>query len=248
MMGQSRVARNADVDWDAWPVEEYLQENYAELHAADRAVIAHHSAALAGLAPGSIDRGVEIGAGPNLYPLMLTGAACRAVDAFEPSAANLAYLRRQLQDGPDAHWAEFFAHCREANPQLPSSMETVLARIRVVRGGVLDVGAGKYGLASMNFVAESVTESAAEFRQFCEAFISAVRPGGVLVASFMENMARYRIAGGQEWPGHPVDSATVADVFSPHVIELEVSRIPADPGLPDWGYTGMVLLSARRAG
>ena len=98
----------------------------------------------------------------------------------------------------------------------------------------------------MHFVAESVTEDSGEFAGFCAAFVDAVRPGGHLVAAFMENMGRYGLGDGSRWPGLPVDAAAVAAVFTPLTVELEVTRIDADPDLPDYGYSGMVLLTARR--
>ena len=62
----------------------------------------------------------------------------------------------------------------------------------------------------------------------------------------MENMARYELGDGSRWPGLPVDAAAVSRVFEPLTRDLQVSRIDADPGLPAYGYTGMVLLTARR--
>jgi hypothetical protein len=38
----------------------------------------------------------------------------------------------------------------------------------------------------------------------------------------------------------------VAEVFGPLTPDLRVARVDADPGLPDYGYTRMVLLTARR--
>lgn len=80
--------RNDDVDWDSWPVQDYLAENYREIHPSDAAVIAHHSEVYRGIAPGSAARSVEFGAGPNLYPLLLAAAASRRIDAVEASAAE----------------------------------------------------------------------------------------------------------------------------------------------------------------
>jgi hypothetical protein len=57
-------------------------------------------------------------------------------------------------------------------------------------------------------------------------------------------MARYRLGDGSEWPAYPVDGAAVRAVFAPHVASMTVTRIDADPTLPDYGYTGMVLLTA----
>jgi hypothetical protein len=45
----------------------------------------------------------------------------------------------------------------------------------------------------------------------------------------------------------PVDVEKIGEAFAPYTVDLAVRRIDADPDLPDWGYTGMVLLSARRA-
>jgi hypothetical protein len=235
------------VDWNRWPVAEYLAENYRQLHPADAAVIDHHSAFYRRFAPGSLARSLEFGAGPNLYPLMLAAAASRSIHAVEPSAASLAYLRRQLAEGADPSWLPFYERCRSRNPDLPASLARALSRVTVVPGSALDLPAGGYPVASMNFVAESVTERADEFTGFCRAFACSVRPGGGLVAAFMENMGRYRIGGGPHWPGYPVDVAAVRAAFAPLTDDLDVDRIDADPTLPDYGYTGMVVLTARRS-
>jgi len=70
--------------------------------------------------------------------------------------------------------------------------------------------------------------------------------GNLMVAAFMENMARYELGDGSRWPGLPVDGAAVSEVFGPLTRDLRVARVDADPGLSDYGYTGMVLLTARR--
>ncbi|SDZ09926.1 hypothetical protein SAMN05444365_105311 [Micromonospora pattaloongensis] len=241
------VRRNGDADWDAWPVPDYLAENYRELHPADVAVIDHHARYYGQLPADGIDVGLEVGAGPNLYPLMLAAAVCRRIDAVEPSAASRAYLRGQLTRGADPSWDAFYAHCRERLPSLPSSSAAALSRVTVSRGDALALPSGRYGLASMHFVAESATEDYDEFGALCRAYVGSVRPGGHLVAAFMENMGRYRVGAGPQWPGCPVDIPAIRAVFAPYVDDLTLCRVDADPTLPDWGYTGMVLLTGRRA-
>ncbi|OEJ37848.1 methyltransferase [Streptomyces agglomeratus] len=238
--------RNDDVDWDRWPVEDYLAENYRELHPSDAAVIAHHSAFYRRFAAGGVARSVEFGAGPNLYPLMLAVAASRRIDAVEAGASGVAYLTRQLDRGPDDSWQPFYALCRRLNPGLPATAEEALARVRVVHADVRDLTPGTYGAASMSFVAEGVTEDRGEFTDFCRHFVRSVVPGGHLVAAFMENMPTYRIGPASRWPGCPVDPAVVTEVFRPLTRRLSVGRIDADPTLPDYGDSGMVLLTAVR--
>ncbi|MEY9942342.1 MFS transporter [Streptacidiphilus sp. MAP5-3] len=239
--------RNDDVDWDLWPVQDYLAENYRELHACDAQVIRHHSAFYRRLAPGSVSRSLEFGAGPNLYPLMLAAGASRRINAVESSAAGVDYLTRQLIGGPDPSWQTFYTLCRELQPALPTTLVEALSRVHSLHGDIRDVPEGTYDLASMNFVAESVTEDIEEFTTLCRTFIRAVRPGGLLVAAFMENMPRYRIGSGPAWPGCPIDADAVRSVFQPHTDQLHVTRIDTDPTLPDYGDTGMVLLHATRA-
>ncbi|MFF9132675.1 class I SAM-dependent methyltransferase [Streptomyces sp. NPDC014806] len=237
--------RNDDVDWDGWPVEDYLAENYRELHPCDAAVIAHHAAYYRTLPAGSLARTVEFGAGPNLYPLLSAAPVSRRIDAVETGSANVAYLRRQLAAGPDACWRRFHALCRRLDPRLPATLPEALAGVRVVHGDVRALPSGQYALASMHFVAEGASEDAEEFAAFCGHFARCVVPGGHLVAAFMENLPTYRIGAASRWPGCPVDGERVAEVFAPLTEELTVTRIDADPTLPAYGDTGMVLLTGR---
>ena len=238
---------NRDVDWDQWPVSDYLAEVYHEVLPADDAVLRHHSAFYRGFEPGHFGRSLELGAGPNLYPLMLAAAVSREIEAVEPSAASVAYVDRQLTDGPDPSWQRFYRRCRELQSALPATLAEALSRVRVRRGGAGDLEPAGYDLASMHFVAESATEDLDEFREICHAFVRAVRPGGCLVAAFMENMGRYQIGTGPHWPGYPVDSEIVRSVFAPLTTDLRISRVDSDATSAGYETTGMVLLTARRA-
>ncbi|MEU6985392.1 class I SAM-dependent methyltransferase [Streptomyces sp. NPDC046324] len=237
---------NRDADWDSWPVADYLAENYRQLHPCDIGVIHHHSAFYRQFAPGSVARSLEFGAGPNLYPLMLAAAASRHIDALEPGAASVRYLREQMARGPDASWDPFYTLCRELDPGLPETPAEALARVRIVPGAADGVPAGAYDLASMNFVAESVTEDFAEVAALCGDFVRSVRPGGRLVAAFMERMPSYRIGDGPVWPACPVDAGALRTVFAPLTEELRITRLAKDRTLPEYGDTGVLLLTARR--
>jgi NNMT/PNMT/TEMT family len=241
------VLRNADVDWDQWPVTDYITENYRELHPSDAAVIDHHSAYLARFASDRFDRSLELGAGPNLYPLLLVSACSKQIDAVEPSAANVAYLRQQVADGPASHWLPFYERARQLNSTLAPDPRQALARVRVIHASAETIEANSYELASMHFVAEGVSDEYSEFAQVCRTFACSVRPGGHLIAAFMENLGAYTIADGQRWPAFPVDAGIIRDVFAPYTDELAIDRIDADATLPDYGYTGMVMLTARRS-
>jgi len=237
--------RNADVDWNAWPVADYLAEVYRDLHPSDDAVIEHHSAFYRTLPPDSVANSVELGAGPNLYPLMVAAAASRHIEVIEPSAANLVYLERQLRE-PEPSWLPFYERCRKLQPALPATLVEALSRVTVRPGSAADLRPDTYDLGSMHFVAESCTEDFNEFREICHSLADSVKRGGHLIAAFMENMGCYRIGDGPEWPGIPVDARLVREVFAPLVVDLSTTHIGFDPTGPDYGYTGMVLLTATR--
>ncbi|WP_030689799.1 hypothetical protein [Streptomyces globisporus] len=240
------VRRNRDADWNDWPVADYLAENYRGLHPCDIGVIRHHAAVYRRFAPGGLSRTLELGAGPNLYPLMLAGAASRGVDALEPSGANVRYLRGQLAHGIDDSWRPFYALCRSLDPGLPADCAEALRRVRVVRGTADDLAPGTYDLASMNFVAESVTEDFGEFTALCDVFVRAVRPGGTLLAAFMARMPSYRIGAGPVWPACPVDETALRAVFAPRTTGLRIVGLAKDRTLPEYGDTGVLLLTAER--
>ena len=236
---------NRDVDWDRWPVSDYVDELYRRILPSDDAVIVHHSGFLRRFPAGHFGRAVELGAGPNLYPLMLLAAVSREVVVVEPSAASRAYLDRQLGGGPDPHWQVFYDRCRQLRPELPDTLSGALSGVTVRPGGAGDLEPAGYDLASMHFVAESATEDRDEFRDLCRAFAASVRPGGHLVAAFMENMGRYRIGAGPQWPGYPVDAGIVRDAFTPYTTDLEISRVDSEATSDGYQTTGMVLLTAR---
>jgi hypothetical protein len=239
--------RNADVDWDRWPVVDYVAEVYAELSRPDAEVIEHHSAFYRQLPPDSLVRSLELGAGPNLYPLLLAAGASRRIDAVERSAANVAYLRRQLHDGPDDTWRPFYEYARRHNPALPPTMAEALSRVHVVHGDAFPAAAaGGYDLASMHFVAEGATEDADEFAAFCRTFAHSVRPGGYLVAAFIAGLRRYRMWSGPQWPAYPVDLDVVGRVFAPYTEQLTLAHVEPDQNILDHDATGMVLMTARR--
>jgi hypothetical protein len=233
-------------DWDQWPAQSYVDQLYATVLTSDAAIIDHHSAWYRQIPAGSVRHSLELGAGPNLYPLMVMGACSEQIDAVEPSSANRAYLNAQIAQ-PDQHWQSFWTYSRNANPALPEDLSTVLGRVNVLPGGVSDLTEGVYDLVSMHFVAEAATMDALGFRSFCAAFIRSARPGGLIVAAFMENMPAYRIdADGPEWPAYPVGTAEVRDALEPVTSDLELHRITPDPTDDGYEHTGMIVATGRR--
>jgi hypothetical protein len=238
--------RNGDVAWDGFDVDGYLEDNYTCLHDMDRRILTELSPYYAGIPAGSVGRSLDLGTGPNLYPLMLAAAASRNLEALDHSAANVAYLRRTVRRGADPLWQPFWALCRSLNPALGQDLGAVLRTVRVHHASGFDLADRRYEMASMFFVAESVTGDSEEFAQMCRRFAATVVPGGHLVAAFMAGMPAYSLAG-QTLPAFPLDEQTLEATMRPVTTGLRVWRLPADPTLP-YDHDGVLLLTARRRG
>ena len=234
---------NGDVAWNDFDTEGYVTDNYATLHDFDRHIITALSPYYRSLAPRSLACSLDVGTGPNLYPLMLVAAASRRQEVLERGARNVAYLGRACREGADPAWAPFWRLCRQLNPALPTELDDVLRGLAVHQGDAFHLPSGRYGLVSMFFMAESVTADRDEFKQLCHRFALAAAPGGHLVAAFMAGMPEYEL-GGQTLPSFALDRHTLEAVMRPVTRQLRVRQLPADPTLP-YRHDGVLLLTAR---
>ncbi len=237
------VRHNRDVAWDSFDTGSYVADNYATLHDFDRRIISELSDYYRALPCGGLERSVDVGTGPNLYPLMLVAAASQHLEVLERSAANAAYLRRACLQGAGVNWTAFWQLCRQLNPALPADLDHVLRHVTVRSGDALELPVKRYDLVSMFFMAESVTGDRGEFEQFCHSFTRAAVPGGHLVAAFMAGMPEYEL-GGQVLPSYALDKSTLEAVMDPVAQDLRVWQLPADPTLP-YRHEGVLLLTAR---
>lgn len=242
--GQPWLLHNSDVVWDRFDTAGYLADNYAVLHDFDRRIITALSPYYRALAAGSLASSLDIGTGPNLYPLMLAGAASRRLVALDHSASNVAYLERVSREGADPGWEPFWQLCRQLNDAQPDDLDDVLQRLTVRQGNALDLPPLNHDLVSMFFLAESVTGERDEFEELCRRFAQAAAPGGHLVAAFMAGMPHYHL-GGETLPAFPLDERTLTAVMRPLTQDLHVRRLPADPTLP-YEHDGVLLLTAGR--
>ena len=234
---------NGDVAWDDFDTAGYVADNYATLHDLDVRIITDLSPYYRSLPPGSLRSSLDIGTGPNLYPLMLLAAASRRLESLERSAANVAYLRRMCREGPDPSWTPFWQLCRQLDPALPADLDEVLSGLTIRQGDALEAPLGQHDLVSMFFVAESVTGDREEFEQLSRRFAAAAAPGGHLVAAFMAGMPQYEL-GGVTLPSFCLDRQTLETVMRPVTRQLRIWQLPADRTLP-YEHDGVLLLTAR---
>src|SRR6266571_3791962 len=94
-------ARNAQYPWDEFAAADYCDHNYLELREDDAEILGIVSAWFAGEMHDRPGHGLDVGAGPNLYPALSMLPHCTELTLREYSAANVAWLREQTAELPE---------------------------------------------------------------------------------------------------------------------------------------------------
>ncbi|MFG2820766.1 SCO2525 family SAM-dependent methyltransferase [Kitasatospora sp. NPDC048365] len=246
---------NSEAPWDLFDSDAYLEHNYRSLRSDDAQILAtvrdHFLAELDGTADRSL-RGIDVGAGTNLYPSLAMLPWCREITLFERSARNVAWLRTAVTgygDNWDAFW-EVLRAGNEVYARLADPRGRLTEAADVRQGDLFDglPGSG-YGIGTMFFVAESLTTAHEEFETAVDVFAGALAPGAPFAVAFMENSLGYDV-GDLRFPACRIDSddvlASLAD-YADQGLRVERIEIPGEPVLRE-GYTGMLLALGRRKG
>src|SRR5262249_53460844 len=136
---------------------------------------------------------IDIGTGPNLFPLFAALPVAKRLTVWEYAQSNIDWMRRELAGGvlrgPWTHFWEVAGGGATTNPIAALSAQT-----DIVQGSIFDLPARRWDAATMFFCAESITEQQQEFERACAAYAQCVRPGGVLAAAFLAGSRGYRVA------------------------------------------------------
>lgn len=229
--------------WEKFDPYTYLEDNYSNIHEEDNLII-HELVNYYSSLP-KLEMALEIGIGPNLYPVMAMLPIVRKIECIDYSAANITYLKKQLKK-LDANWYQFWDQFNNLNQRYCINLlENLKEKLVIKKGDIYSLGENKYDLASMFFCAESITTNHNRFVSACRRFINSVKPNGYLVAAFMENSQGYKIED-VEFPSFPVDLELINKVFRDKTNNLDVKRIPLAKQPLRSGYTGMIFLTATR--
>lgn len=249
---EANVLRNADAPWNMFSSHGYWRRNYSKLQAEDREIIRRVShffvSALAGCPP--VQRAIDVGAGPNLYPALLMLPWTEQILLTDFSKSNVSWLHDQLADNISPWpWRHFWREMRKAKgycdvsrprQRLREACVSEQGYAGVERLSVFDLPKARWNLGTMFFVAESITQDPVEFRSAVAAFVNALTPGAPFAAAFMAESDGYPVDGTQ-FPALPIKSDDVRQ----HLTELGVREPSVD--LLDTrdrvrdGYTGMIV-------
>ena len=241
---------NSDFAWDTFDPEAYVAHYYADPHPDDDEVVRLTCAVLA--APGRRDlQCIDVGTGPNLFPLLAALPVANKLTVWEYGEANIAWMRRELATAAlRPPWTHFWQVARSAHGEMAREIEAPVAalaeRTEIVPGSIFDLPKRAWDAGTMFFCAESITARQEEFERACAAFAGAVRPGGVLAAAFLSGSRGYRV-GEVEFPAVSVTPESLARAFTRHARDIDIAAIGAMGEQIRSGYAGMLFLSARAA-
>lgn len=237
---------NAEAPWDAFDPLAYVDHNYKSVIQEDREIISMVRAHFGDhfrVNPDRPARGIDVGAGANLYPAFAMLPWCDEITLLDRAEPNVRYLKGQ-QLSYDRGWDAFWDLLRhdEAYAALPGDPRERFAEVIRVEQGDLFALSGRrehWSLGTMFFVAESLSTSHEEFVQAVECFLLALTPGAPFAAAFMEHSEGYFV-GDTHFPACDVGESEIRSAIGVHSEGLRMFTV----GQPDAvrpGYTSMIV-------
>lgn len=236
------MPENAGYDWDSFDSQDYVARNYAVLSASDRRILETARDFFGGLEFPAGARGIDVGAGTNLYPALSMLPFCDEISLAEHSASNVAWLRDQTAAySPlwDPYWEllrEHAAYHGVSDPRAALAKRTRVAQVDLLA----EIDGGPWDVGTMFFVAESFSTSMAEFRDALRRFHRLLRPRAPFVIAFMENSQGYEV-GGVLFPAVAVERADVERELAETSSDFTVERIAVSGAPLRDGYSGMLV-------
>lgn len=230
--------------WNSFDPLAYIEDNYLKIHDEDRnimdALIRHYDSL------PKLKDALEIGVGPNLYPVMAMLPFVDKIEGVDYSKPNILYLKRQLKK-LDKNWYKFWKLFNNLSSKYRNmNLEKDLKKkLLIKRGDIFKLEEDRYDLSSMFFCAESISSDRDKFVLACRKFISSVKHSGYLIAAFMENSKGYSV-GGVEFPAFSVDLNFLCRTFKQDTTNLKIKHILVAKKPLRAGYTGMLFLTANR--
>ncbi|MFE1023333.1 SCO2525 family SAM-dependent methyltransferase [Streptomyces sp. NPDC058818] len=247
--GRVTMDRNADAPWSKFDPEVYVDNNYRTPLEVDLLIVRlmrdYFSRCFSGGVPDSV-RGVDVGAGANLYPALSMLPWCEKTLLLEYARPNVEYLEKQVSPGGyDTAWDAFWEVLRESPSYAAVEPRSRVSEIvRVERGNLFDLEHGhrRWDIGTMFFVADSMSECPEEFQRGVRCFMNALSEGAPFAAAFMKESVGYRV-GAHDYPAYRVNESRVRESLEPFTGELEIHDLHH---MVRPGHEGMILALGRR--
>jgi hypothetical protein len=243
---------NADAPWNTFSSHDYWRRNYGELQAEDQEIIRRvsHFFISAFADRPRAQRGIDVGAGTNLYPALMMLPWAEQILLTDFSKSNIDWLQDQLADGAAAwtwqpfwqemRWAKGYNEVDSPRELLREACVSVPEYAGIEQRSVFDLAKARWDLGTMFFVAESITKKPAEFRAAVASFVGALKPGAPFAAAFMAGSNGYQVAD-TVFPAVPITPDDVRWHFTElGAGELSVELLQTEDRVRD-GYEAMIV-------
>lgn len=240
--------RNDAAPWADFDAEGYSKANYATVFPEDAEIIRYASDFLvhACRSRPRVRRGVDVGAGPNLYPSLLMLPWVEHIVFTEYARSNIEWLTINLPDsGGDWIWQDFW----DLMADLPGYADIEQPRRRlaacheIVFSSVFDLPPRTWDLGTMFFVADGLSADEAEFETAVRRFLEALRPESPFLMAFMEGSTGYEVSN-VEFPAVTLSADSLGSllrelpVTGTSVLRTDRTVRPLRPG-----YEAMLLVA-----
>jgi hypothetical protein len=241
----------ADESESQFDPETYLAHYYKDPHPDDDLVLTLTCKALQNAKPDRLLDMVDVGTGPNLYPLFAALPRASSLTAWDYAQINIDWLRNELAGGTmRPQFAHFWEVARRAYGEergLPDNpISELRGKTKPRRGSIFDLPPRNWDAGTMFFCAEAVTTDPVEFDKACACFAQALKPGGTLVAAFLLNSASYELDGKRSRL-MTLSEDSLRETFRKVARNVEIRPIGIVQEEVRSGYTGMALLTATAA-
>lgn len=236
---------NSDFDWDQFNPQWYKGQNYDSLRTDDcqiLEIVRDHFAKIE-KRPGM--RGIDVGPGSNLYPALAMLPFCESILLYEYSESNVEWLAEQVKRY-DPSWDQFWeVLCKERAYHEVDPNHRLPEVSKVVQGSIFDLpGDASWDLATMFFVAESLTSVEAEFFDAVRRFTDSVAPGGAFAIAFMRESLGYTV-DGTRFPAVAINSSHVAQCFQNAPVDVAIREVELLEPFRE-GYGGMIVVTGTK--
>lgn len=251
-----QALKSEHAPWNDFDPEAYFQHYYGEPHPDDDTLtfLAAKALRTAQTVPVRDLDIIDVGTGPSLIPLLAALPIATRLTAWEFATPNLQWLQNEITSPPlRPQWHHFWRQVKAAHTSdgenkslmLPHDPLPLLTqRVRIVRGSIFDLPRHAHDAATMFFCAESITSCPSEFESALAAFVSTVRPGGVIAAAFLAGSSGYAVSG-RRYPAVKLDAAQIEKILHARLATIDVTPIGISLQEIRSGYTGAVFVSGK---
>lgn len=241
-----------------WSADDYLREYYSRVEVEEELTIEFLVRQCARIPARSVV--LEFGSGPTIHHALPLSRRAAEIHVADLLPSNLEAIRRWQVAHPRAHdWSEFTRYVlRHEGIEQPThadvqsretlTREVITRRFLADARHALPLGlhGRRYQCVVTCYCADSATADKLEWRRYMRNIANLVAPGGRLVVAALRNCTSY-LVGGHRFPSACIDERDLANIYEELRLSEVTIEIASVPERAEFGFSSILLSSARRA-